>query len=135
MVIIVILDKTSMIWENISHIIDPTPSFAYKKLWIHFSTQWATTIFNDPNVKNSGESSSSNFYWSSLYFWKFTAANEMYTINNTVYKMAKLNFSSEKWLPEFNISSWTTISMFYIFKWFSLAYSAKSERLSNLWSF
>lgn len=72
---------------------------------MHFNMQWVTTMFNDPNVKKSGESSSSNFYWSSLYFLKLTIAKEMYTINNTVYKMAKLNFSSEKWLPEFNISS------------------------------
>ena len=83
-------------------------------------------MFNEPNVKKRGESSSSNFYWSSLYFLKLTMAKEMYTTNRTEYNMAKLNFSSEKWLPEFKISSWTRISIFYIFKWFSLAYSAKS---------
>ena len=32
-------------------------------------------------------------------------AKEMYTTNRTEYNMAKLNFSSEKWLPEFKISS------------------------------
>ena len=120
-VIIVILEKTSMMWENISHIIDPTPSFEYRKLWMHFNTQWVTTIFRDPKVKKRGESSSSNLFWSSLYFLKLTTAKDIYTINKTVYNTARLNFSSEKWLPEFKISSWTRISIFYIFKWFSLA--------------
>jgi hypothetical protein len=67
-VIAVILEKTIITCENILHITDPTPSLTYKTLWTHFKKQLTAVMHNDPKVKNNGESSSSSFYLSSLYF-------------------------------------------------------------------